>query len=65
MDALSHSGPAVPSRLPFGTCLTVNLPGVRPHEAVAATAVTGANFTAEILNATKVPDEPPLRAYAQ
>ncbi|MGW0935978.1 esterase/lipase family protein [Streptomyces sp. NPDC002666] len=65
VDALSHSGPAVPSRLPFGKCLDVNLPGVWPHEAAAATAVTAANFTAEILNATKVPAEPPLRSYAQ
>ncbi|MEV0574987.1 hypothetical protein [Streptomyces sp. NPDC050392] len=65
VDALSHSGTAIPSRLPFGKCLDVNLPGVWPHEAVAATAITAANFTAEILNATKVPAEPPLRAYAQ
>ncbi|MEU2506579.1 alpha/beta fold hydrolase [Streptomyces sp. NPDC007863] len=64
LDALSHDGTAIPSRLPFGKCLDVNLPGVSAAEATAATAITAAQLSGELLNATKVPAEPPLRAYA-
>lgn len=63
LDALSHAGTASPSRLPFGKCVDVNLPGVLPSEAAAATAVAVANLNAEVLNATAFWDEPPLRAY--
>ncbi|MFE5914290.1 esterase/lipase family protein [Streptomyces wedmorensis] len=65
IDALSHSGTAEPARLPLGTCLDVNLPGVSPSEASTATAIAAANLNAEVLNATKFPAEPPLRAYTQ
>ncbi|MFE5798077.1 esterase/lipase family protein [Streptomyces sp. NPDC056503] len=65
LDALSHPGTADPRRLPLGKCLDVNLPGVLPSEAVAATAVAVANLSGEVLNATKTQNEPPLRAYTQ
>ncbi|MGW8887279.1 esterase/lipase family protein [Streptomyces sp. NPDC055749] len=64
VDALSHTGTAVPSRLPFGKCLDVNLPGVWPHEATAATAVVAANFASTFLSTPTIWTEPPLRAYA-
>ncbi|MEV0575015.1 hypothetical protein [Streptomyces sp. NPDC050392] len=64
VDALSHSGTVDPGRLPFGKCLDVNLPGVTPSEATAATGVAAANMSAELLNAAKAWAEPSLRAYA-
>ncbi|MEU1864063.1 esterase/lipase family protein [Streptomyces gardneri] len=63
-DALSHSGTADPGRLPFGKCLDVNLPGITVGEASTYSAVLAGNFSAEILNATKVATEPALKPYA-
>ncbi|MFC9386958.1 esterase/lipase family protein [Streptomyces venezuelae] len=63
-DALLHSGGADPGRLPFGKCLDVNLPGITAAEASTYSAVLAGNFSAEILNATKVATEPALKPYA-
>ncbi|SEL79600.1 esterase/lipase family protein [Streptacidiphilus jiangxiensis] len=67
LDALSHSGPANPSRLPFGACLGLYAPGVTAAEAAyaegvrapadAATALVDGDYT--------VDGEPALMPYAR
>lgn len=66
VDALSHSGPANPARLPFGTCLGLFAPGVTAADAAyaedvrapadAAIALVDGDYT--------VYSEPPLMPYA-
>ncbi|MEU5974641.1 alpha/beta fold hydrolase [Streptomyces sp. NPDC047315] len=65
-DALTHTGPANPARLPFGTCLDVNMPGVTPAEATYGLTVAGPTALTRL--ATFGPfswTEPPLKDYVQ
>jgi triacylglycerol lipase len=65
LDALTHRGPAVPSRVDRHSCTQLVMPHVDPAEAAARTAEV--YVTAGIVQAQheKVPAEPALRPYAR
>ena len=71
MDALAHSGPAVPSHVPATVCSAVYQPGIDPANpqnylqpvqllpAIVSIVIPGYN----VVGAPETPSEPPLRCY--
>jgi triacylglycerol esterase/lipase EstA (alpha/beta hydrolase family) len=63
IDALGHSGPAVPASVPSSVCLDPLMPGINkatyPVDAVSAAL----GFAQNIASAPQVQAEPPLKCY--
>jgi triacylglycerol lipase len=63
LDALGHSGPADPARIPSRTCAEVTIPGVSPREALDPELLYWAGF-ARPSQGLETDAEPPVREYA-
>jgi hypothetical protein len=64
IDAISHPGPADPSRLAgSGVCARLFMPGVNPLTFVTDEASSVAEIGATVATYPHVPKEPPLRCY--
>lgn len=61
-DALAHSGPANPKRIPANVCAQALMPGVDPATAAPELAAAAAYFASSFAY-PQVPAEPPLRCY--
>lgn len=64
LDALSHAGPAQPSRIPFTTCLSAVAPGVTAADITVLNGVVGPLIAARIALAPMTLREPALQPYA-
>ncbi len=63
LDALTHPGPATPSRLSPDLCAQQYMPGVDPATFADDFAATNAAITANLATAPQVTAEPALKAY--
>src|SRR6185312_12114559 len=63
LDALSHPGPADPSRLAATTCLSPLMPGVDPSTFAANYAQTVSSVASTVASAPRTTSEPPLACY--
>nr|WP_221383024.1 lipase [Actinoplanes polyasparticus] len=63
MDALSHEGPARPSRISRGVCSQTLMPGVDPATYERDFAATNEAIAANVTAARLVPREPALEPY--
>ena len=63
IDALTHSGPADPKRLPSDTCLQPFMPGVDPLTFPGKYADLWNTILNELVTYPKVYSEPPLKPY--
>jgi triacylglycerol esterase/lipase EstA (alpha/beta hydrolase family) len=63
VDALTHPGPADPSRLDPGVCSQTLMPGVDPATFVGNYANQAAFIAGAVAAADQVPAEPPLACY--
>jgi triacylglycerol esterase/lipase EstA (alpha/beta hydrolase family) len=63
LDAVDHSGPADPSRIPSSVCTELAMPGVNPANVATDAAQFAAEIATAIAGAEQVPAEPPLRCY--
>lgn len=64
LDALTHAGPADPSRVAATTCLDPLMPGVDPATFASDYASTIASVGAAVASAPQTKAEPPLACYA-
>lgn len=62
-DALTHDGPADPSRVPASTCGQLFMPGVNPLTFATDLAATDAVIAGQLALAPHVSEEPPLKPY--
>lgn len=65
MDALTHDGPADPSRIDASACTQPVVPGLDPARAVSLLAQRVGPAGPRIASFPAVPEEPELRPYAQ
>jgi hypothetical protein len=63
MDALTHPGPADPSRIDPGVCSQTLMPGVDPATFVNNYSNMGAFVASTVIGSEKIPAEPPLACY--
>jgi hypothetical protein len=63
IDALSHPGPADPSRIPASVCTQLLMPGVNPATFLTDEASSVADVGLTVATYPHVPAEPPLRCY--
>ena len=63
IDALDHSGPADPSRIPSSVCSQYFMPGVNQATVLADMTSLDTDLVANIASAKRVPAEPPLKCY--
>lgn len=64
LDALTHPGPAVPSRVGSSVCKQLLMPGVNPVSGPATFATLSAQVAAQLtVEAPRVSAEPPLACY--
>ena len=63
LDALTHSGPADPSRVSRTACLNPFMPGIDPATFAANYAHTVASIAATVASAPHTTAEPPLACY--
>jgi hypothetical protein len=63
LDALTHPGPADPSRVAVTACLSPLMPGVDPSTFAADYAQTVASVAATVASAPRTTAEPPLACY--
>src|SRR3954452_7964427 len=63
VDALTHPGPADPSRIPSSVCLQPLMPGVNPATFATDELSSAAEIAQSIASTPFVPAEPPLRCY--
>ncbi len=65
LDAITHDGPAVASRVSSSVCNSLYAPGLTALDAGNAEAGAVADFTLHAGGATTTTTEPPLQPYAQ
>jgi hypothetical protein len=65
LDALTHDGPADPTRVPRSVCTDTTMPGYSGPGAAAALAQALTQVTTQLLTAPRTPSEPALRCYTQ
>jgi hypothetical protein len=65
VDAITHPGPAVPSRIPRRVCTQLLMPGVSPAAALQGELRVGNEVAAQVAGYPRVSAEPPLAAYAR
>ena len=63
LDALTHPGPADPSRVSWTVCLTPLMPGIDPTTFAADYANTLASVASTVATAPRTTAEPPLACY--
>jgi triacylglycerol esterase/lipase EstA (alpha/beta hydrolase family) len=63
IDALTHPGPADPSRISADTCLQLFMPGVNPLTVATDFAATTAALSTTLATYPHVSSEPPLACY--
>ncbi|HEY1711462.1 MAG TPA: hypothetical protein VGG07_01085 [Solirubrobacteraceae bacterium] len=63
LDALTHPGPADPSRVAATTCLTPLMPGIDPSTFAANYASTLASVAGTVASSPRTTSEPPLACY--
>ncbi|MEA2168829.1 MAG: hypothetical protein QOF76_2129 [Solirubrobacteraceae bacterium] len=63
MDALTHAGPADPTRIDPAVCSQTLMPGVDPATFVTDYGAAGAYLANVLLTYPHVPEEPPLACY--
>jgi hypothetical protein len=63
LDALTHPGPADPSRVAATTCLTPLMPGIDPSTFAANYANTLASVAGTVASSPRTTSEPPLACY--
>jgi len=63
LDALTHPGPADPSRVASTTCLRPLMPGVDPSTFAVNYAQTVASVASTVATAPRTTSEPPLACY--
>lgn len=63
MDALTHDGPADPSRLPASVCQEVLMPGVDPRTFVVNFADASFQIGVSLTTDPRVTAEPQLKSY--
>jgi hypothetical protein len=63
LDALTHPGPANPSRLAATTCLSPLMPGIDPGTFAANYANTVASVASTVARSPRTTSEPPLACY--
>ncbi len=64
LDALTHPGPADPSRVAATSCLTPLMPGIDPSTFAANYANTLASVAGTVASSPRTTSEPPLACYA-
>ncbi len=65
VDALTHAGPADPSRIAKSVCLRLLMPGVDPVSAAVGELQVGAQAGTQVARYPHVPREPALASYVQ
>lgn len=65
IDALTHAGPADPSRIDPAVCLQLLMPGVNPATFATDFAALGLVVANTLLTAERSFEEPPLRCYVE
>jgi hypothetical protein len=63
IDAMTHQGPADPSRISTATCLQLFMPGVNPLTVATDFAGATAGVATTLATYPHVPSEPPLACY--
>jgi hypothetical protein len=63
LDALTHPGPADPSRVAATTCLSPLMPGIDPSTFAADYATTVASVASTVATSPRTTSEPPLACY--
>jgi triacylglycerol esterase/lipase EstA (alpha/beta hydrolase family) len=63
VDALDHTGPADPARIPASVCTQLLMPGVNPLTWVTDQATAAAELARTVATYPHVRAEPPLRCY--
>jgi hypothetical protein len=63
LDALTHPGPASPSRVAATTCLSPLMPGIDPSTFAADYAQTLASVASAVAASPRTTSEPPLACY--
>jgi hypothetical protein len=63
LDALTHPGPADPSRVAATTCLSPLMPGIDPSTFAADYANTVASVASTVAASPRTTSEPPLACY--
>jgi hypothetical protein len=63
LDALTHPGPADPSRVAATTCLSPLMPGIDPSTFAADYAHTLASVSSTTATSPRITSEPPLACY--
>ncbi|MGH8530007.1 MAG: esterase/lipase family protein [Nevskiales bacterium] len=63
MDALTHEGPADPSRIPPSVCLQPFMPGVNPATFLIDLGTAAVEIVEQLTFYPRVPAEPPLKDY--
>lgn len=64
VDATTHPGPADPERIDRSVCSDAHMPGVDPATYATDLAAAGTGLARTLLAYPRVPEEPPLAAYA-